>query len=104
MTNEGKKTIWLRLVEYHVGHPILMLTLIVLGTLFFGYKCLNLRIHTDFFDLYPPKHQYIELYKQYRNMFGTANLMTMVLEVKNGDIYNVKTMGKLDRVTKEIMA
>ncbi|MBU1053922.1 MAG: MMPL family transporter [Proteobacteria bacterium] len=104
MTSEHKKTIWLKLVEFHVGHPVLMLILIVLGTLFFGYNCLNLRIHTDFFDLYPPKHEYIKLYKQYRNMFGTANVMTMVLEVKKGDIYNVETIKKVDLITQEIMA
>ncbi|MBU4009605.1 MAG: MMPL family transporter, partial [Proteobacteria bacterium] len=103
MTSEPKKTIWLKLVEYHVGHPVLMLTLIILGTMFFGYKCFSLKIHTDFFDLYPPKHEYIELYKQYRKMFGTANVMTMVLEVKNGDIYNVETIKKIDRITREIM-
>ncbi len=103
MTSEHKKTIWLKLVEYHVGHSILMLTLIILGTIFFGYKCLSLRIHTNFFDLYPPKHEYIQLYKKYRVMFGTANVMTMALEVKNGDIYNVETIKKVDRITKQIM-
>ncbi|MBU1053184.1 MAG: MMPL family transporter [Proteobacteria bacterium] len=104
MTSEHKKTIWLKLVEFHVGRPILMLTLIVLGTLFFGYKCFSLRVHTDFFDLYPPKHEYIQLYKQYRSMFGTANVMTLALVVKNGDIYNVETIKKVDRITKQIMA
>ncbi len=103
MTSQGKKSIWLKLVEYHVGHPILMLALIGLGTAFFGYKCSSLRIHTDFFDLYPPKHEYIQLYKQYRSMFGTANVMTLVLETRNGDIYNVKTIKKIDRITKELM-
>lgn len=103
MTNQSKKSIWLRLVEFHVGHPILMLALIILGTVFFGYKCLTLRIHTDFFDLYPPKHEYIQLYKQYRKMFGTANLMSIVLEVKKGDIYNTKTLEKIDKITKFVM-
>ena len=103
MTDGGEKTIWLKLVEYHVGHPILMLTLITLGTIFFTYECFRLRIHTDFFDLYPPKHEYIQLYKKYRSMFGTANVMTMVLETKRGDIFNVDTIKKIDRITQDIM-
>lgn len=103
MTNKGNKTIWLKLVEYHVSHPILMLGLIIIGTLFFGYKCFSLRIHTDFFDLYPPKHEYIQLYKQYRTMFGTANLMSIIIEVKDGDIYNTETIKKIDKITKFVM-
>ena len=33
-------------------------------------------------------------------MFGTANVMNVILEVKNGDIYNPETLQKLDRITK----
>jgi len=102
-TEKGEKTIWLKLVEYHVGHPYLMLTLIVLGTIFFVYQIFSLKIHTDFFDLYPPRHPYIQLYKQYRNMFGTANVMTLVLEVKKGNIYNAETIKKLERLTKDVL-
>ncbi len=99
-----EKTIWLKLVEFHINHPYMMLTLIILGTLFFGYKLSGVRIHTDFFQLYPPKHPYIQLYKQYRSMFGTANVMSMVVEVKEGDIYTTKTLEKIDRISRELLA
>ncbi len=102
--SQKKKTIWLKLVEFHVNHPYLMLFLIGVGTIYFTYQLKFLRIHTDFFQLYPPKHPYIQLYKEYRHMFGTANVMSVVLEVQDGDIYNPTTLNKVDRMTKEIMA
>lgn len=98
-----KKTIWFKLVEFHVGHPYLMLLLIGLGTLYFGYHMFQLKIRTDFFQLYPPNHPYIQLYKEYRKMFGTANVMSMMVEVKKGDIYNKTFLNKVDRITRDIL-
>ena len=57
-------------------------------------------MHTDFFDFYPRRHPYIQFYNEFRRMFGTANVMNVILEVKNGDIYNPETLQKLDRITK----
>jgi predicted RND superfamily exporter protein len=48
----------------------------------------KMKVFTNFFDLYPPNHPYIQLYQQYRSMFGTANQVVMVVEVKNGTIYD----------------
>jgi hypothetical protein len=99
-----KKTIWLKLVAFHVGHPYFNLAWITLGTLFFIFQLFGLKITTDFFQLYPPNHPYIQLYKQYRIMFGTANVLSMAVEVKKGDIYNAETLKKIDRLTRDILA
>ncbi len=76
---------------------------ILLGSLVFGYWALQTRVHTDFFDLYPPSHPYIQLYQEYRHMFGTANVLQIVLEVKEGDIYTTDTIKKIDGLTRAVM-
>jgi predicted RND superfamily exporter protein len=76
---------------------------ILLGTLFFGHQASHLRIHTNFFDLYPPSHPYIQLYQQYRTMFGTANMLQVVLEVEEGNIYTIDTIRKIDGFTRALM-
>ncbi len=104
MTENNEKNIWLKLVEFHVRHYILMLAIIGLGTIYFSYEAYTrLKVHTDFFQLYPPNHEYIKLYKEYRKMFGSANVLNMIVEVKEGDIYTVDTIHKIDRITKELM-
>jgi hypothetical protein len=61
-------------------------------------------IFTNFFDLYPPRHPYIQLYTQYRSMFGTANTLLMVVEVKDGTIFDdPATIQKVDRITVELL-
>lgn len=92
-----------RYVAFILRHRFKVLALILLVTAFFGYKICSLRIATDFFTLYPPKHPYIQLYNEYRKMFGSANVLVCAIEVKNGTIYNLETIGKIDRITKQLL-
>ncbi len=84
-------------------HRLGVCIFITLGTLFLGYQALQLRVHTDFFNLYPPGHPYIQLYQQYRQMFGTANVLQIVLEVKDGDIYTIDSLKKIDGLTRALI-
>ena len=64
----------------------------------------RLVVQPDFQSLYPPNHPYIQLYKQYRNMFGTAITVQIVVEVKNGTIFDdPATVQKVDRITVELL-
>ena len=84
-------------IRFLLRNRIAVLLLITLVTGVFAYGVSTLKIATDFFALYPPKHPYIQLYNQYRNMFGTANVLICAVEVKKGDIYNLDTIRKIDR-------
>src|SRR5262249_26991294 len=91
---------------------------VVLFTLSFGFALTKMKLQTNFFDFYPKfrtfadayadcKAQgegamncilpsivrpgpdpYIQIYTDFRRMFGSANILSVILEVKNGDIYN----------------
>jgi predicted RND superfamily exporter protein len=64
----------------------------------------RMHVMTNFFDLYPPNHPYIRLYQQYRSMFGTANTLLIVVEVKNGTIFDdPATVQKVDRITLALL-
>ena len=77
--------------------------LVALVTLGFGYSLAGLRLHTDFLEFYPPRHPYIEFYQRFRGMFGTANIMSVIVEVKQGDIYTPATLQKIDRITRYLI-
>jgi predicted RND superfamily exporter protein len=64
----------------------------------------RMHIFTNFFDLYPPGHPYVKLYTQYRSMFGSANTLLLVVEVKNGTIFDdPATVQKVDRITVALL-
>jgi predicted RND superfamily exporter protein len=86
-------------------HKLLVSIVVTVITVGLAY-CMWTRMHifTNFFDLYPPNHPYIRLYQQYRNMFGTANQVVMVVEVQNGTIYDdPATVQKVERITLELL-
>src|SRR5437867_6502881 len=73
---------------------------VVLG----AFMVMRMHVFTNFFDLYPPSHPYIKLYTQYRGMFGTANTLLLVVEVKNGTIFDdPATVQKVDRITVALL-
>jgi predicted RND superfamily exporter protein len=106
---------------------------VILFTASFGFALTKMRLHTDFFDFYPKfrtfadayadcreqgngvvgcilpsivrpgPDPYIKIYTDFRRMFGSANILSVILEVKNGDIYNPETLQKLDRITKHVV-
>jgi len=88
---------YLRFLLKYKGTVSIIVTLM---TLLFAWQLKNTRLHTDFWDFYPRQHPYIRFYNEFRRMFGSANIMSVILEVKNGDIYNPTTLQKLDRITK----
>src|SRR6266403_4847580 len=69
-----------------------------------AFMVVRMHIFTNFFDLYPPNHPYVKLYQQYRNMFGTANQVVMVVETQKGTIYDdPATVQKVERITLELL-
>src|SRR6185295_13578843 len=86
-------------------HRILV-SLVVAGvTVFLAcFMWFRMHIFTNFFDLYPPNHPYIKLYTQYRSMFGTANTLLLVVEVKEGTIFDdPATIQKVERITLQLL-
>ena len=71
-------------------------------TAVFGYGILKMDFYTQFMDLFPKNHPYVKIHKQYMEYFGGANVATLVLEVKEGDIYNKETLDKIVRIQEAV--
>ncbi len=90
-----------RYLFFLLRHRIAVIAVIGACTLYFVYAMLfRMAVFTNFFDLYPPGHPYIQLYTKYRAMFGTANVVLITVEVRDGDIFTTpETLAKVDRIT-----
>lgn len=80
-----------------------VLAVLTVMTIILSYYAAQMRVYTNFFDLYPPGHPYIQLYQQYRRMFGTANVLVLAIEKKEGDIFNVDTINKINWATLQVL-
>jgi predicted RND superfamily exporter protein len=86
-------------------HKYSVTAVITLLTGFFVYYMYaHMAVTTNFFDLYPPGHPYIQLYTKYRSMFGTANVLQIVVETPNATIFDdPATFQKVDRITVDLL-
>ncbi len=81
--------------------PVIALSVVI--TLFLGHNLSQTKIQMNFLDFYPPNHPYTQLAKKHARMFGSANVLVVAVEVKDGDIFNVETLNKIDRLTLGLM-
>lgn len=72
-------------------------------TAFLGYHLSHAKIQMNFLDIIPPNHPYTELARKHARMFGSANVLVIAVEVKDGTVYNLETLHKIDRLTIAMM-
>jgi len=91
-----------RFAEFCIRRRNLLLGIMLFITLFFGYKVAQLKVVTVFDDLLPQGHEYIKVHNKFRSLFGGANQITIIVQVKKGDIFNKVTLEKINYITDEL--
>jgi hypothetical protein len=86
--------------EIIIRNRMLILVVLTIITVFFAYQMKNLKVQTEFDDLLPSNHPYVALHKSVRSIFGGANQVTVVVKVKEGEIFNHDTLSKVMRLTR----
>jgi predicted RND superfamily exporter protein len=88
--------------EWLFANPRIVLGIILAFTLFFAAALPKLRIYSDFADLLPQKHPYIQTYNRIKENFGGANLVVMAIEVDEGTIFNPETLRLIHETTQAV--
>jgi len=92
---------------YRFGEWILRRRFIVLGvvgalTAFFGYFAAQTQLVTSFGELLPQNHPFIQIAHKYDQYFGSVNNVTVMIEAKEGTIYNRAIIGKIVQMTRDM--
>lgn len=88
--------------EWLFANPKIVLGLIFTVTLLFALALPKLRIYSDFADLLPQQHPYIQTYNRIKENFGGANLVVMAIEVDQGTIFNDETLKLVHEATQGV--
>ena len=78
------------------------LVLIGGATLFFAYHALQLQVFSQFIDLLPRNHPFIQIYEKYNRGFGSANVVVAAIVAKDGNIYDERVLEKVYAFTDQI--
>tara|TARA_R110002110_G_scaffold105212_1_gene264715 strand:- start:4969 stop:7398 length:2430 start_codon:yes stop_codon:yes gene_type:complete len=92
-----------RMVEVFVFyHPKSFLAAIVIATAFFATRIPYLEMYSNFADLLPQDHPYIQLHNDVKDTFGGANNVVIAISVEEGDIFTSDTLGRIHRLTQGV--
>jgi predicted RND superfamily exporter protein len=88
--------------EWLFANPKIVLSLIIGVTLLFGLALPQLRVYSDFGDLLPQNHSYIQTYNRIKENFGGANMIVVSIEVEKGTIFNDETLRLIQEATQGV--
>ncbi|MCU0963190.1 MAG: MMPL family transporter [Pirellulaceae bacterium] len=91
-----------RFVEIVWRYPRTVLLIIAAITVAFALRVPGVRIVSDFADLLPQQHPYIQLHNEIRDTFGGANNIIVALTVEEGTIFTNDTLDRLHRITQGV--
>src|SRR5210317_1341621 len=98
-----------RIADFIIDKRHSLLILIIIITLFFGYHVANMKVGTIYSDLLPQNHEYIDVHNEVRNVFGGANQVLVMVQVKAPekggkykDVFNSDTLSRVKYITDEL--
>lgn len=96
-------THFLKDIDDHIfAYPKLILGMLLAITLFFALQIPGVKMYSDFSDLLPQKHPYIQLHNDIRDTFGGANVVVVGVEVEEGTIFTNDTLALVHRLTQAV--
>jgi predicted RND superfamily exporter protein len=67
---------------------------------FMGAKARQVVVESRTTDVFPSTHPYVETFAKYSDIFGGASRVLVSVEVKDGTIWNQKTLEKVQRISR----
>lgn len=106
MTHEVRRGLTDRLIEGYIRflwrRRALVLVLLGAVTVFWALQTRKVEMYSQFSDLLPQGHPYIQAYNHHKETFGAANVLTMMVYVHEGDIFNTATLEKVKYLTEQV--
>ncbi|MBI1987840.1 MAG: MMPL family transporter [Nitrospinae bacterium] len=75
---------------------------VMLITFYFTYLLRYVTLPQEVADIAPKGHPYVELNHYMEKVFRTGALIEVALEVKQGDVFNLETIAKINRIGKQL--
>ena len=76
--------------------------LVLVVTAAWALQLPGLKMYSEFSDLLPQNHPYIQLHNEVRDVFGGANIVLLCVAVEQGDIFTPEVLETLHRITQDV--
>lgn len=91
-----------RFSAFCIRQRVLVISVLAILTLIFSIFALRMEVRTVFSDMLPQSHDYVKTHEQYKDTFGGSNMVSIMLEVDEGDVFRQDVLSKVQQVTREL--
>jgi len=91
-----------RLIDLILQHRVPVVSAILGFTCVMAYLAAQIEVKTVFSDLLPRNHPYVEVNNQFKQTFGGSNMVSIMLEVEEGDVFTPTVLKKVQQVTQAL--
>jgi uncharacterized protein len=99
----GTRTCLDKMCWFLSKHRLNVFVIILMVTAVFLYGAFMVRGEVILAHMFPHDHPYLKLHKKFAQIFGSGGSgVVIALHVKEGDIFNEKTLTKIKKMTEEI--
>lgn len=88
-----------RIAHFCIGRRKLVVGLLLACTLILSWFAMHIQVRTVFEDMLPSKHEYVKTHEKFKSTFGGSNMVTIMLEVDKGDIFQQSVLEKVRDLT-----
>lgn len=88
-----------RIAEFSIRRRAWVAGAITVLTLILSWFALHVEVRTVFEDMLPSKHEYILTHEKFKDTFGGSNMVTIMVEVEKGEIFERDVLDKVRTIT-----
>lgn len=88
-----------RIAEFCIRRRAWVASVLLALTLILGWFALHIEVRTVFEDMLPSRHDYVQTHEKFKDTFGGSNMVTIMFEVEQGDIFQTSVLDKVRTVT-----
>ena len=93
---------WYRFGEWILRRRFMVLAVVGVLTAFFAYFAAQTQLVTSFGELLPQNHPFIKIAHKYDQYFGSVNNVNIMIEAKEGTVYNTEIVKKIVQMTRDM--
>jgi predicted RND superfamily exporter protein len=82
-----------------IKNRMLVVLAVAISTAIMAYLASHVEVKTVFSDLLPKNHPYVEVNQKFKSTFGGSNMVSIMVEVQDGDIFKKEVLEKVQKLT-----
>ncbi len=91
-----------KIAAFCMRRRALVASVVACLTIVLSWFALRIEVRTVFEDMLPSHHEYVKTHQKFKDTFGGSNMVTIMLEVNKGDIFDMEVLEKVRTLTLDL--